>query len=61
MILVGILVGTGFSTEIEFVHAGKKTSRTETYGERKELSVGEIERMLQETPDVFPIAVKETW
>lgn len=61
MILVGILVGTGFTTEIEFVHAGKKTTKTETYGERKGLSVAEIQRMLAETPEVFPEAVRETW
>lgn len=61
MILVGILVGTGYSTTIEFVHAGKKTNKTNTYGERKGLSVAEIERMLLEIPDVFPTQVRETW
>lgn len=45
MILVGILVGTGFHTSIQFVHAGRKTKETDSYSARKELSVTMIENM----------------
>jgi hypothetical protein len=60
MILVGVCVGTGFHTGIEFVHAGKKTKQSDSYADRKQMSVDAIETLL-ENSEVFPESVVEVW
>lgn len=61
MILVGILVGTGFHTTIHFVHAKQKTSKQDSYAQRKKASIEIIEELMKETPDAFPERIINIW
>lgn len=61
MILVGVLVGTGFSTSIDFVHAARKTKSSDNYSERKQLSIDAMEEIMKQSPQLFPPVIKKTW
>lgn len=61
MILVGVMVGTGFTTSIEFVHAARKTKHSDNYSERKQLSVDAMEEIMKQSPELFPSVIKKTW
>ena len=61
MILVGILVGTQFHQNIEFVHASKKTSKTNNYKDRKQISILEIEKMQKEQSNLFSTEIWKIW
>ena len=61
MILVGILVGTGFHTTIHFVHAKQKTSKQDSYAQRKKASIEIIDELMKETPDAFPDSIRNIW
>ena len=61
MILVGILVGTDFHTNIQFVHASKKTKETDSYASRKNISVTMIQEIKDKTPSIFPDSVWAIW
>ena len=61
MILVGVIIGTGFHTNIHFVHAKRKTSTQNSYGERKQASIDIIVQAMKDTPDVFPDSIRDIW
>jgi hypothetical protein len=63
MILVGILVGTGYTTNIEFVHAKNKTSEQTSYGARKRVSVETMEEKMSEDTqlEVFRPEIRSIW